>query len=352
MTYEEKLQKVVSKLKDERDLTRKGHETKAIINDASFTKVRIGDACKILLKLKDDEKILTILRAYRLEGDIASHEDPRSINCDNIDEVEVALGEAFDGWYESYLMRQKTDLKHIDYINLLRIYDVVLDINEQVQLTSKTTVYINLLPPLIRFQILFPTDTPGLRNQYCDNRIRSLKYLKEKGAIVSFDNNKSGWDTRVNVSLILSKFDHFFETIKNEYINRSQINERSDKPNNPSTGVEQRNVTDKVGYDPKKGELNIEKKKVKFMKDSFRAKLLELMLKNEKTSKKEWSWDEILEEIEGIRDDKELKENKDKVYNACDGLTKFVAQKVGINDLLIFNKSTVQINPKYTSTHS
>lgn len=41
MTYEEKLQKIVEKLKDERDLTRKGSNTKTTFTDSSFTKIRI-----------------------------------------------------------------------------------------------------------------------------------------------------------------------------------------------------------------------------------------------------------------------------------------------------------------------
>jgi len=47
------------------------------------------------------------------------------------------------------------------------------------------------------------------------------------------------------------------------------------------------------------------------------------------------------------KDKAATKENKNKFYPACDGLTKHIASKIGVNDLLIFNKSTVQINPKY-----
>ena len=94
-------------------------------------------------------------------------------------------------------------------------------------------------------------------------------------------------------------------------------------------------------------EMSVESKKVKFKKESFRAKLLELLLKDDKSRKKEWSWDEVIEEIEDTKDKEATTENKKKFYPACDGLSKFIAQKIGVNDLLIFNKSTVQINPKY-----
>ncbi|OGK30351.1 hypothetical protein A3F29_00950 [Candidatus Roizmanbacteria bacterium RIFCSPHIGHO2_12_FULL_33_9] len=102
-----------------------------------------------------------------------------------------------------------------------------------------------------------------------------------------------------------------------------------------------------TSYDPQKGVLDIEGKKVKFKKESFRAKLLELLLKDDKSRKKEWSCDEVIETIEGITDLDLIKDKQKKFYPACDGLSKFVAQKLSINDLLIFNKSTVQINSKY-----
>ena len=103
----------------------------------------------------------------------------------------------------------------------------------------------------------------------------------------------------------------------------------------------------KLSYEPQKGILVIEGKQVKLNKESFRAKILELLLKDDKNKKKEWSWDEVIEEIEDTKDAELTKENKDKFYPACDGLQKHIALKIGINDLLIFNKSTVQINPKY-----
>ena len=39
MTYEERLEKIVFRLKDERDLTRKGHKTKVTFDDQSFTSI-------------------------------------------------------------------------------------------------------------------------------------------------------------------------------------------------------------------------------------------------------------------------------------------------------------------------
>ena len=252
--------------------------------------------------------------------------------------------DTFESWYEKYLLQQKTSLQNLDYINLLRIYDVVLTINEQIQIVNKTTVHFPLLPSLIRFQVLFPADTIGFREEYCDNRLSSLKYLKDKGTIEEYTHNRDNWDTVVTVSLRLSKFDDFYKTIRDEYVKQNKSNEKSETT---PLKINQKKVSIRVTYDPKKGELDIEGKKVKFNKDSFRAKLLELLLKDDKSRKKEWSWDEVIETIEDTKGKEATKENKNKFYPACDGLTKHIASKIGVNDLLTFTKSTVQLNSKY-----
>jgi hypothetical protein len=230
MTYDEKLQKIVSKLKDERDLTRKGHKTKVTFDDASFTKVRIQDICKILLKLQDDEKILTILDSYiQTDTYFDPYEQAKDDNYDNVDIIIVELSEAFDIWYEKYLMSSKTSLENLNFINMLRIYDTTQDINEQIQLTQSTTVYFPLIPSLIRYRVLFPTDTVGFRDEYCQNRIGSLIYLKEKGAITDFSQNAKGWDTTVTTSVVLSKFEDFYQKIVAEYVKHNKITENTAK---------------------------------------------------------------------------------------------------------------------------
>ena len=295
----------------------------------------------ILLQLQDENTLKLNLKTNRLL--------PLSQQPENPNYFFVDILEGFDDWYEGYLMKQKTGLESIDYINMLRIYDVVLDINEQVQLTNKTTVTIHLLPPLIRFSILFPADSIGLRDKYCETRWDSLKYLREKDVISDFKHNEGlhRWQTTVTVSLKLSKFDEFYQKISEEYVKRNKSDKKEEKLKTDNLKIDPKKVTAKVTYNDQKGELDIEGKKVKFKKESFRAKLLELLLKDDKSRKKEWSWDEVIEAIEDTKDPDLTKEKKKKFYPACDGLSKHIASKIGVNDLLTFTKSTVQINSKY-----
>lgn len=102
MTYEEKLEKVLYKLTEERKLTRKGRKTKVEFDDKSFTKVRIRDICKILLKLQDDEEALTIVEALtpleKTHPDIFENPQKTDDDYENVDIIIVELDEKFDKW--------------------------------------------------------------------------------------------------------------------------------------------------------------------------------------------------------------------------------------------------------------
>jgi|GEM_PF-1791793 len=347
MTYEEKLNLLINELVEAKKRTRSGQPAKVFVTkQTELTKKIIPqEVHELLLQLQDDKKVLIVkdIPTELKTGITASLEAVEN----KIDYFLIEILDAFDNWYENYLMSQKTELPNLDNINLIRIYDVVLDINEQVQLTRKTTIQIPILPSVVRFNILFPADTIGIRDEYCQNRLNSLKYLNGAGVIDEYTHGREGWDTIVSISFALSKFEEFYKKIKVEYIKRNKANEKDEKPKTNNIKIDPKKVKQKISYNPQKGELDIEGKNVKFKKDSFRAKLLELLLKDNKSRKKEWSWDEVIEAIEDTRDEELTKESKNKFYPACDGLSKHIASKIGVNDLLIFNKSTVQINPKY-----
>lgn len=103
-------------------------------------------------------------------------------------------------------------------------------------------------------------------------------------------------------------------------------------------------IVEHISFNSKTGELNVNGKSVLLRRNTFRSDLVALMISNKK---KVWEWEEIVGKIEDVSDDDVLKDSKKKFYPACDGLQKLIAQKTGISDFLIFNKSTVQINPKY-----
>lgn len=100
-------------------------------------------------------------------------------------------------------------------------------------------------------------------------------------------------------------------------------------------------------YDKDKAVLFIDGKEVKFKKDKFRGKLMELLTKNEKNQKKEWNWDEIIIAIEAI-EEPDIK-YKNKVFEAGRDINEYIASKTGKTDFLVVSTQTISINKKYLS---
>lgn len=221
MTYEEKLDIVVEAIREAKQFTRKDSLTKLYWgNGNGLSRVGLDATYDILLQLQDDEKVIKVDKKKTSQGSFDQTVDIQE-GTKNYFLIDV-LDETFENWYEAYLLKKKTSVSNLDYINMLRIYDVVLDINEQIQLTHKTTVYFPLIPSVIRYRALFPADTIGLRDEYCQNRLNSLIYLKEKGAITDFSQNAQNWDTTVTASFVLSKFDDFYRVMMAEYVKRNK----------------------------------------------------------------------------------------------------------------------------------
>ncbi len=229
MLYEDKLDKVIFKLKEERKITRKGHKAKVSFDDASFTRVRIDEIVKILLILQDDEKILKIIDAFEPVETADPYDQVKNDNYEGVDTIIVELTENFDNWYKNYLLRRKSNLSSLDYINLLRIYDVVIDIDRQIQISNKTTVKIPIMATVIKFRSLFPVDTIGSRNEYCDNRLSGIKYLKNKGIIDDYSHGRDNWDTIITISVSLGKFEEFHQQIKKEFEVRKDNKQKKEK---------------------------------------------------------------------------------------------------------------------------
>ena len=229
MTYEEKLDLIVKAVVEAKKATRKDQPTTLYLNATNgLDNLDREEIRNILLQLQDENALKVNSKTNRL---LPLSQQPTSPNFFFLD-----ILDGFDNWYENYLMGQKTNLENLDYINMLRIYDVVLDVNEQIQLTNKTTVSIHLLPHLVKFSVLFPADSIGFRDKYCETRWDSLKYLKEKGVIDDFKHNEGlhRWQSTVSVSLKLSKFDDFYKTIRNEYVKRNKANDKNEEIQAPA----------------------------------------------------------------------------------------------------------------------
>lgn len=343
MTYEEKLDLIINEIVESRKRARVGQPAKIFVDKKSILlkAIVLPEIYEILLKLQDDEKIIKVKDyPYELKPSFEVDLDP------NKDHFLIEILDNFDLWYEKHLLSQKSKLDNIDFINLLKIYDIVLDIEQQLQIDSSSLIHIPALPQLVRFQMLFPMDSIGSRQIYQGYRWEGINYLFQRDIVCEqkYIEDYMGYGS-IKIKVNISNFNPFLKEITEEYKKRNKSAKKPTKTTQTKLAID--SAEQKVSYNSKNGELTIEDKKVKFKKDSFRAKLLELLLNDTKTRKKEWSWDEVIESIEDTKDADLTKEKKKKFYPACDGLSKHIASKINVNDLLIFNKSTVQLNPKY-----
>ena len=331
MTYEQKLDIVIEAIKEAKKFTRKDYLTKLYIgNGNGLTRVGIDATYDILLQLQDDEKVIKVNKKITSQGEFDQTIDIKN-DVKNYFLIEV-LGELFEKWCAIYQIKQKGKVENLSEKNFREVYFVLGQIDEQLQLEQSNKLSICFVESAHDLDGYESNDVDELIGSY----IKVIEYLKKIDVIKKYTHGTMSLD--VDLTIDVSRF---FEVLESARIAKLNSEKKEPKQTNPITTNFQAN------YDSKKGILSLGSKIVRFNKNSFRAKLIELILKDEKNKKYEWSWDEVIQAIEDTKDTGITKDNKKKFYPACDGLTKHVALKTGINDLLIFNKSTVQLNPKY-----
>ncbi|MEK7616580.1 MAG: hypothetical protein AAB414_00820 [Patescibacteria group bacterium] len=98
----------------------------------------------------------------------------------------------------------------LEGLNFLKVYDVLLDIQDKLQLSATNDITIDLFPSRIRFPKLFPEDTPFSKERYCQDRLEAINYLKEIGAISAYQLYKAHfntWEDKVRIVVNKEMFD-------------------------------------------------------------------------------------------------------------------------------------------------
>lgn len=124
-----------------------------------------------------------------------------------------------------------TDYKfsELHHENLLALYDVALDIDQERQF-SPDRVSIPIMRTIIRFNELFPGDSIGTRDRYCEARWKAIKYLERIGAVthVTPIEGTHRWFGRVQVDPSPARFSEVFNGIEAEYFRRTGTKEGPD----------------------------------------------------------------------------------------------------------------------------
>ncbi len=325
MTYEEKFSLIISNLLEAKKMARNGYYAKLYLSEASVISPEI--TYDILLKLQDDEKIITLHDAPSSLKVITTLQPSEMLNPNSYFLIDFT--DSFVNWISDFQIKEKGKIENLSDANFKEVYPVLAQIEDEMQLSQSDKFNLGFISSIHDLRGFDNEDVDELVNGY----LKILDYLKKIEVLVTYSHGAKSLDA--DISLNAPRFLEVWERAKK--INQLQ---------NKTTPTVQKEKA-LANYDPKRGLLTVGTSSIKLNRESFRAKIIEILLKDGKSKQKEWSWDEIIETIEDTKDIEATKESKDKFYPACDGLSKFIAQKTGINNLLIYNKSTVRINPDY-----
>lgn len=132
-----------------------------------------------------------------------------------------------------------TDIKlhELHAENLLAIYDVVLDIEQERQL-STNHVAIPIMRQIIRFTQLMPADSVGLRDKYCEARAKAITFLERIGVVHDLKFHEGGhrWETYIEMTPDPSEFPKFYEAVEKEYSRRTGTKQAARSASVAATG--------------------------------------------------------------------------------------------------------------------
>ena len=116
-------------------------------------------------------------------------------------------------------------IKEMDNYNFLGILDVMLDIKTEMNI-SPDRIIIPLWQSRIKFPQLFPVDSIGAKDKYCEMRWKATEFLMKNGIINNFElieglNISHRWESRLKIKLEKEIFENTLNKIKAEYKERN-----------------------------------------------------------------------------------------------------------------------------------
>lgn len=126
--------------------------------------------------------------------------------------------------------------------NFLAIYDVSLDIRQELQISDRPAI--PLWQPVVKFRPLMPWDGVNMRDRYCDLRWKAANVLKRQCVIRNCEilPGTHRWESRLRITADKTSVDAFVKQLDAEYTRRAQPSDDEGKPTSPSIEVASRNV--------------------------------------------------------------------------------------------------------------
>jgi hypothetical protein len=108
--------------------------------------------------------------------------------------------------------------------NFLAVYDVALDIRQASQMVADDDIVIPLWQPIIKFSMLMPMDSIGMRDRYCEFRWHATGMLKKHSVIHNYEllQGTHRWDSRLRIDVDFKSLNEFVKVMDAEYEQRSK----------------------------------------------------------------------------------------------------------------------------------
>lgn len=373
MRADEKIWNVVYAISQARQIRPSNEPCK--ISPSVFSKMSQDEVDGIFKKLDKDEDVINLISVPKSWAAVTANSRP--------DEYRYVFGvkENFDTYYENKYREYYQAIHNLATENFLSIFDLVLDIEREIQMSDSNKVFVDVLNHVVRFPILFPRDSAHFRDAYCKRRIDSANYLKRHGAIKSYDlqdNLGNGWDAKIEIEFSTPAFDGFADKMKarykaefhnspgkiasaekNDTQNRQTKNkviidkqpkpqiERPDdtasdykveEPVEQTKPSEPKKLTNKVLFDIKTSTLSFGRKDCLIPDESLEHYVCKLVFKNRRAAAKEV---DILDAA-GVGQDSQRP-----VYDAHLRVNAKVKKQLGLDKLLIYRAAKVRLNKAY-----
>lgn len=112
-------------------------------------------------------------------------------------------------------------IKDLTGENFLAVYDVGLDIRQELQLDDKPVI--PLFQPAVKFSALLPMDGINMRDRYCDMRWKSTELLKKQGIITDFKllQGPHRWQSNLKITCDSETVKSFMQIMDSEFSRRT-----------------------------------------------------------------------------------------------------------------------------------
>lgn len=210
MTYNDKFALVIKAINDLLPQAQPDNRVKLYLNDDNkLVDLGYEEVNRILTDCQYEYGLLIILSSR-------FHPAPLKRINQNQEYFELHLPKGTNKLDEHYLTNIGQPLEGLSRVNFLQIYDVLLDMQEEQELTHKAEFPFSLSPKTIRFPEIYSSNS---ERSYIESRRKVLEFLYKEGVIgkqfVGYDGQEP--DNVIDIAIQKKKLDYYLNKAKSIY---------------------------------------------------------------------------------------------------------------------------------------